>query len=77
MTFVAEFRHRLFVLAMWLMAWLGLTLGGMVHAYVSPPMFHSVEHRCAHKLGVSYTVEDGTTESLDAFTQCVKKGGHT
>ncbi len=76
---VAEFRRRSLVILAWMMGWTALTLGGCVTAAPVPAYRFGPNnaYQCAQELGIAYTFEDGATERLDSFYQCMTDKGAT
>lgn len=85
MTFLADYRHRLgvfarhlwveckrrtFVVTMWMLAYAALMAGDLLTSYT--PTLTNRAQVCAQRLGIAYTYEDGATERLTAFQNCVE-----
>lgn len=74
---IATVRHTAFVGALWSLSIAGLCTGSIIGTHIRGVQFGpNAALECSRALGVAYTYEDGATEHLAAFEECVtKKGG--
>lgn len=49
----------------------GIIASGLAIAVLGPCEPRRIESVCADRLGIEWSVEEGATESLDAFRNCV------
>lgn len=52
---------------------LGVIASGLTVAVLGPCEPTRVEVVCAREIGIEWSVEEGATEELDAFRDCVKR----
>ena len=53
---------------------LGIIASGLTIAVLGPCEPTRIETRCAREVGIEWSVEEGATEELGAFSDCVVHG---